>query len=69
MTDEQLIELFIERAAIIEYEAKRPRVDAELAAYAELRKLVGRTADGRAVALPVEIRRVVSGSVNLELAK
>ena len=64
MTDEQLIELFNERAAIIEYDGKRSRVDAELAAYGEMRKLVGRTPSGRAVVLPVEIRRVVSETVN-----
>ncbi len=69
MTDEQLIERFNERAAIMEYDGKRPRIDAELASYAELRKLVGRTPSGRAVVLPLEIRRVVSSSVNFELAK
>jgi len=69
MTEEQLIESFNERAAIIEYEAKQPRATAELAAYAELRKIVGRTPSGRAVVLPIEIRRIVSESVNKEFAK
>ena len=65
----KLIELFNERAAIFEYDAGMKRTDAELASYAELRKLVGRHPDGRAVVLPVEIRRVVSGSVNKEFTK
>jgi predicted transcriptional regulator len=64
VTDEQLIELFNERASITEYEAKQPRATAELAAYGELRKLVGRS-----FVLPIEIRRVVSDSVNKELSK
>lgn len=66
MTDEQLIELWNERAAIIEYEGKRPRIEAELAAYAEARKVVGRTPSMRAVVLPIEIRRVLSETVNSE---
>lgn len=64
MTDEQLIELFEERAAIREFDGKLSRVDAELGAYGELRKLVGRTPSGRAVVLPHAIRRVVSETVN-----
>jgi hypothetical protein len=59
-----ILELFNERAAIIEYESKQPRTVAELAAYGELRKLVGRS-----FVLPIEIRRVVSDSVNKELSK
>jgi hypothetical protein len=66
---DKLIELFHERAAIRQYCGGESRTDAELASYAELRKLVGRHPDGRAVALPIEIRRVVSGSVNKEFAK
>ncbi len=69
MTDEQLIERFNERAAIMEYCGKQSRIDAELASYAELRKMVGRTPSGRAVVLPIEIRRVVSATVNKELER
>ena len=69
MSDEQLIERFNERAAIMEFDGKQSRIDAELASYAELRTLVGRTPSGRAVVLPVEIRRVVSETVNKELER
>lgn len=53
MTDEQLIERFNERAGIMEFDGKQSRIDAEMASYAELRTLVGRTPSGRAVVLPV----------------
>jgi len=66
---ECLIERFNERAAIMEYCGGMSRTDAELASYAELRKLVGRHLSGRAVVLPIEIRRVVSASVNKEFTK
>jgi hypothetical protein len=69
LSDSDLIERFNERAAIMEYCGGMKRTDAELASYAELRKLVGRTSSGRAVVLPIEIRRVVSGSVKKEFAK
>ena len=36
MTDEQLTELFEERAAIIEYDGKRPRIIAEALARADI---------------------------------
>jgi len=69
MTDEQLIERFNERAAMMEYCGKQSRIDAEMASYAELRKLVGRTPSGRAVVLPIDIRRVVSETVNKEFER
>lgn len=69
MTDEQLIERFNELAAIMEYCGKQSRIDAEMASYAELRKLVGRTPSGRAVVLPIDIRRVVSETVNKEFER
>ena len=68
-SDSDLIERFQERAAIMEYCGGMKRTDAELASYAELRKLVGRTPSGRAIVFPVEIRRVVSASVNKEFSK
>lgn len=37
-----LIELFLERAAIIEYDAKLPRPKAEWQAFVEMRRLYGR---------------------------
>lgn len=42
MTDEHLIELFEERAAIMEFCAGMPRQEAERAAYFDLRRLVGK---------------------------
>ena len=69
MTDEHLIERFNERAAIREYCGKQSRIDAEMASYAELRTLVGRTPSGRAVVLPIDIRRVVSATVNKEMKR
>ena len=53
----------------MEYCGGMKRTDAELASYAELRKIVGRTPSGRAVLLPIEIRLVISESVNKEFAK
>ena len=37
-----LVELFHERSAIIEYEAKLPRAKAEWAAFVEMRQIYGR---------------------------
>jgi hypothetical protein len=59
LDSQQLIERFNERAAIMEYCGGMKRPAAELASYAEVKKLVGRHSDGRAVALPEEIRKTV----------
>lgn len=59
MDKDQLIERFQERAAIMEYCGGMKRSSAELAAYAEVKRIVGRHPDGRAVALPEEIRKIV----------
>ena len=56
---DQLIELFEERAAIKQHCGGTSKADAEWEAYLEVKKLVGRTEDGNAVALPQEIVRVV----------
>ena len=38
LTDEQVIELWEERAAIIEFDGKQPRRDAERRAYAQIKR-------------------------------
>lgn len=53
MTNEQLIELFEERAAIMEFDGGLTRSDAEQAAYMELVRMVG-----FGVELPEEITRI-----------
>ncbi len=53
--NERLIELFEERAAIMEFCGCMTRADADWEAYLEVKKLVGRKPDGSAVALPKEI--------------
>lgn len=40
-TDEELVELWEERAAIREYDGQLPRKQAERAAYFDVRKIVG----------------------------
>jgi hypothetical protein len=47
-----LLELFLERCGIIEYEAKLPRHKAEWQAFVELRVLYGRDK------LPDEVKRI-----------
>jgi hypothetical protein len=64
--DSQTIELFEERAAIIQHCGKRTKADAELSAFAEARDRAGRSPTGRAVVLPYPIRRTVSDTVNKE---
>lgn len=66
MDDSQVIELFNERAAIIQHCGNRTKVDAELAAFSEARAVAGRLPSGRAVVLPYAIRQVISESVNKE---
>lgn len=53
LTNEQIIELFEERAAIMEFDGGLSRRDAEQAAYMELVRMVG-----FGVELPVEITRI-----------
>jgi len=57
--NDQLIELFDERAAIKQYCGGMTKADAEWESYLEIKKLVGRTKDGAAVLLPPEIINVV----------
>jgi len=52
-TEQELIEIFDERAAIREYDAGMSRSDAEKAAYFDWRKIVGKD-----VKVPDEIRKV-----------
>lgn len=54
-TEQELIEIFEERAAIREYEAGMSRSDAEKAAYFDWRKIVGKE-----VKVPDEIRKIVA---------
>ena len=61
---EQLIERFNERAAICEYGGGLSKADAEWIAYLEVKKLVGRTNEGNAVALPDEITKLVKVATN-----
>ena len=42
MREEQILELWNERAAIMEFEANMTRTQAERAAYYDLRKVLGR---------------------------
>ena len=51
-----LLELFHERAAIIEFEAKLPRPKAEWQAFVEMRRIYGRDA------LPDEVKRIARGA-------
>jgi hypothetical protein len=53
-----LLELFHERAAIIEFEAKQPRREAEKRAYYELRRIYGRDA------IPREVTDIVRDAIN-----
>lgn len=62
MEPNDLIELFRERVAICEVEAGLSKADAEWIAFLDVRKLVGRTPDGRAVALPKEIVEAVKAA-------
>ena len=59
MDKDQLIERFNERAGICEHCGGLSKADAEWIAYLEVKKLVGRTKEGNAVALPAEIVKVV----------
>lgn len=54
-TEQELIEIFEERAAIREYEAGMSRSEAEKAAYFDWRKIVGDK-----VKVPEEIRKLAS---------
>lgn len=54
MTDEHLIELYEERAAIMEHDGGLTRKQAERAAYFDIRKCVGKN-----VVMPEEIREEV----------
>ena len=53
LTDDQLLELFLERCAIREFDGGLDRKAAEAAAYKDLRELVGN------VPIPAEIRDIV----------
>ncbi len=64
--DSQTIELFEERAAIIQHCGKRTKADAELSAFADAKARAGRLPSGRAVILPYAIRRTVSDTINKE---
>lgn len=58
MDKDTLIYLFHERVAICVVDGI-PQADAEWTAYLDLKKLVGRTMEGNAVALPDEIVKAV----------
>lgn len=62
MEASDILQLFRERVAICEVEAGLSKADAEWIAYLDVRKLVGRTQDGRAVALPKEIVEAVKAA-------
>lgn len=64
MDKDQLIERFNERAGICEHCGGLSRTDAEWIAYLEVKKLVGRTKEGNAVALPDEIVKLVKVAKN-----
>jgi hypothetical protein len=59
LASDHLIELFNERAAIMEHCGGMKKADAEWESYLELKKLVGRTKEGNAVQLPAEIVKTV----------
>ena len=50
-----LLELFNERAAILEFDAGLPRAEAEKRAYFELRRIYGRQA------IPEEVKEIMEG--------
>ena len=41
MTEENLIDIYLERASIMEFDGKLERIKAQLAAYTDRRKVVG----------------------------
>lgn len=58
MDKDTLVFLFHERVAICVVDGI-PQADAEWTAYLDLKKMVGRTKEGRAVALPSEIVEII----------